>query len=171
VSDLEQRVAALEAQVRLLQDIEDVREAISRYGFYADLGLGEEYVANWTADGVYDTGPNGVFRGHDELRAFVTDPDGVHKRDVEGHGSQHIGTNLVVRVDGDAAWAEGYSVVMVRGGTEGYRVFTAGYNHWELRREEGRWRIAVRRRADIGDVHLPNGTWGGAVMTGFQKTL
>lgn len=170
MTDVEQRLAALEERARQLEDLEAIREAIARYGFYADLGLSEEYVRNWTPDGIYDTGPNGVVRGHDELRTLVTDPNGVHKREVEGHGSQHTGVNLVIRVDGDSAWAEGYSIVVISNGAEGYRIFTAGYNHWELRRDDGHWRIAARRRADIGDVHLPGGTWGGSVMTGFQQT-
>ncbi|MDV7240550.1 MULTISPECIES: nuclear transport factor 2 family protein [Rhodococcus] len=164
-------MATLEKRIAYLEDVESIREVVARYGFNADLGLARGYVENFVADGVYETGGNGNFRGRDELNEFITAPDGVHKKQVEGRGSQHTGLNLVVRVDGDTAWAEGYSVVVVRSGEAEFGIYTAGYNHWDFVRVEGRWKVKRRHRVDVGDLQRqPDGIWGGDVMTEFQTT-
>lgn len=167
----EDRLDALERRLRELEDREEIREVIARYGFTADLGHDEEYVAQYTEDGEYDTG-KGHHRGHHELYEFIHSPEGGHKKYVEGRGSQHTSHNLYIRIDGDTAWAECYSVVFVRTGPENdaFGVHTAAYNHWDFRRVDGRWRIRRRRRTPIGDaVHKTDGVHGREIMTEFLE--
>ena len=168
MSDTEQRIAELERRLQEIEDREAIREVIARYGFTADLGYDDEYVAQYTEDGEYDIGGGRVHRGHEELYEFIHNPLGGHKRYVEGRGSQHTSHNLIIRVDGDTAWAECYSVVFVRTGPHTFDIHTAAYNHWDFRRIDGRWRIRRRRRVPIGDaVQLPDGVSGRDVMTEF----
>src|SRR6185369_1323602 len=110
--DLEARIAALEGRVRYLEDQEKIRECLAEYGFNADLGRSDNYVAGWTPDGVYDL-DRMYLDGEADLRNMIASPDGFHKTQVENR-SQHTVLNLYIRIEGDSAWAEGYSVVFVR---------------------------------------------------------
>lgn len=169
MASIEQRLIALEARVRELEDREVIHEVVARYGFTADLGLDEEYVAQYAPDGEYDTG-KGIHRGHEELLEFISAPEGGHKKDVEGRGSQHTSHNLFIRVNGDTAWAECYSVVFVRTAPESFGIHTAAYNHWDFTRIDDRWRIVRRRRTPIGDaVQKVDGLHGRDVMTEFVE--
>ena len=71
--------------------------------------------------------------------------------------------NHFIRVDGDTAWAEAYSIVFVRG-DEGYYPWTCGYNHFEFERKDGRWRLALRLRRPVGGDE-----WGGKVIKAFAE--
>ncbi len=163
----ELRLARLEAQVDELRSQLEIREVLGLYGFTADLGHEESYARLWTEDGTYDLDDAKV-EGRPGLYQVVADPDGLHKQRVENR-SMHVPANVVVGIDGDTAWAEAYSLVIVRrdaanGGRydEGYTVLTAGYNHFDFERIDGRWRIRRRIRRSVGgDV------WGGDVMTRF----
>ncbi|HVW44404.1 MAG TPA: nuclear transport factor 2 family protein [Amycolatopsis sp.] len=169
MDDADARLARIEARLRDLEDREEIREVVARYGFTADLGIDEAYVAQYTEDGEYDTG-TAVFRGHEQLREFISAPEGTHKSQVESRGSQHTSHNLYIRVQGATAWAECYSVVFVRVDAGSFGIRTAAYNHWDFRRVEGRWRIVRRRRTPIGEaVHRTDGVPGIDVMTDFVE--
>ena len=134
MSDDTSRIEALERRVQELEDKEAIREVLARYGFTADLGLSKDWVDVWTEDGVYDLGPDDKAVGSDGLLYdIITNPKG-HKT-IENR-SQHTVVNHFIRVDGDTAWAEAYSIVFVRGDD--------GYYPWDMRlqslqvRTEGR---------------------------------
>lgn len=82
--------------------------------------------------------------GRAAFQAGIEDPDGVHKREIEGQGSLHTTGPLTIRVDGDQAWAEGHTLVWVGQDAGGYRIYTLSYNHWDLEHRDGRWQIAKR---------------------------
>jgi hypothetical protein len=155
----EDRIARLETQVRALQDQLEIRELLSRYGFTADLGHERAYAELWTEDGVYDLDDGWTIEGRDALEAMLRDPAGLHKREIENR-SMHVPTNIVVRIEGDTAWSESYSMVVARGADGRYDVVTAGYNHFDYARIEGRWRIRRRYRRLVGGP-----VWGGDVIT------
>ena len=132
--DLEARLKALEARLEVLEDQEKIRECLSRYSFNADLGRSEEYVNNYTPDGVINLGLNAKWAGKDQLLDFIASPTGSHKTSFEGRCSDSTSMDYLIRVDGTKAWAEGYSVVFLRKGDK-YEAATCGFNHWEnLRR-------------------------------------
>ena len=56
--DLEARLKTMEARLAVLEDQEKIRECLSRYSFNADLGRSEEYVNNYTPDGVIILSPD-----------------------------------------------------------------------------------------------------------------
>jgi hypothetical protein len=61
--------------------------------------------------------------------------------------------NLTVRVDGDTAQAESYSMTLLREGDETV-VRSAGMIRWSFRRVGGRWYIAEKYRRPPGDQDL-----------------
>jgi ketosteroid isomerase-like protein len=136
------RLAALEAEVSDLKAKDEIREMFNLYGFTADTGDARGWSEVWAPDAVYD-GVGGKMAGREQFKASIDDPNGVHKQQIEGKGSLHTTGPLTIRVKGDTAWAEGHTLVWVREGTN-WRPFTLSYNHWDLKRIDGRWRIARR---------------------------
>jgi hypothetical protein len=137
------RLAALEARLADLEAREQIREMFSRYGFTADTGDAKGWSEVWAKDAVYDSA-NGQMSGRETFFKSIADPNGVHKQQIEGKGSLHTTGQLMIRVDGAKAWAEGPTLVWVRTDDGGYKIFTLSYNHWDLRKADGRWEI-VRR--------------------------
>jgi len=164
MSTVDEQLAALAERVQLLEDREAIRDCINRYGFTADLGLVDEYADNFAPDGVYETEleGRGDIVGRDALRAFITAPGNP--------GSQHLSIDMMIRVDGDTAWAEGYSVTTLRQSEDTFKIHLAGYNHWDFVRVDGGWKIARRSRCTIGDRRddVPRGR---AIMSEFQAAL
>lgn len=153
------RLAALEQRIAYLEDQEKIRELLARYGFNADLGRAEEYLDVWTDDGIYDSGAAPMV-GKDALREMITSPTGFHKSEVENRSLHTVG-NLYIAIEGDTAWAEGYSVVWLREGA-GYKALTAGYNHWDFKRAADGWRMTRRLRRNVGDDE-----WGGETIKAY----
>ena len=145
-----------EARLLALEDDKAIREVIADYAFFADSGQHDEWVENFTDDGVVEllggeatgTYPEAVrWSGPEELKQFIDDPR-VHMT-IEGR-CMHLTTgNLRTRVTGDEAVAETYYVVLVR---EGDRIVVTngGFTRLRLHRVEGRWRIRHRLRHQIG---------------------
>jgi hypothetical protein len=139
-----EQLAALQARLQLLEDKEAIRELFNRYGFTADTGDAKGWSETWAEDGVFDGGKF-TSSGREQFFKSIEDPDGVHKRDIEGKGSLHTTGGVTIRVDGLKAWAEGPTLVWVRDGPT-FKVFSMAYNHWDLQKNNGRWEM-VRRIA------------------------
>lgn len=143
IEPLMERLEALERDLADLKAREEIRELFNRYGFTADCGDAEGYARVWAADAVYE-GPSHRMEGREAFYNGIEDPNGIHKREIEGQGSLHTTGPLTIRVDGDTAWAEGHTLVWVGQDAGGYRIYTLSYNHWDLERREDRWQIAKR---------------------------
>jgi ketosteroid isomerase-like protein len=157
------RMAALEAKVDELQAKDEIRELFNRYGFTADTGDAKGWSEVWAKDAVYD-GAGGRIVGREAFFHSIEDPNGVHKREIEGKGSLHTTGALTIRVTGDTAWAEGATLVWVRNDAGGYRPFTLSYNHWDLRRADGRWEIVHRLSRPVAPGNAPQ------VFTAWRET-
>jgi hypothetical protein len=144
-----------------LEDERAIRELISRYGHYADLGYEDAWVEQWTDDGVYDlvtiirkgAGYEGNmrFEGREQLYEHIRDP--IAHKAFEGRSLHLQDMNLAIRVDADDAQAESYSMTLLREGDETV-VRSAGMIRWTLRRVAGRWHIVEKRRRPPGDKDL-----------------
>ncbi len=132
------RIAALEARLRVLEDERDIARLIASYGPLVDAGAAE--VADlWVEDGVYDV--DEVFlAGRAQIAAMATsDP---HRSWIRG-GCAHVVGPPQVSVDGDDAVAVCHSLMVVR--EDGaFRVRRATANHWALRRTPDGWRVTTR---------------------------
>jgi hypothetical protein len=153
------RIEALEARLALVEDQEKIRRLLARYAYNADVGRTDEYMGVWAEGGVYDLG-TARHDGKAEIRGMMTSPSGVHKADVENR-SLHTVCNLFIQVEGQTAWAEGYSVVFVRG-PDGINAYSAGYNHWDFVRDGDGWLMTLRLRRAVGGPE-----WGGETLKGY----
>lgn len=151
---LMQRLERLERELADLKAKEEIRELFNRYGFTADCGDAAGYSQVWAPDAVYE-GNGHRMEGREAFRAGIADPDGIHKREIEGKGSLHTTGSLTIRVDGGKAWAEGATLVWVGQDAGGYRIFTLSYNHWDLERSDGRWQIVKRVSRPVAPGNAP----------------
>jgi hypothetical protein len=135
----EDRLAALEQRVRLLEDQIELYRLISSYGPAVDTGSSDAAGSLWAEDGAYEfdtsrlDGPKGI--------AAMVLSEG-HQSLIRG-GCAHILALPVVHVDGDHASATGYSRVY-RHTAEGYEVWRVSANHWQFVRTPEGWRVAHR---------------------------
>jgi hypothetical protein len=139
MSDLEDRVQALEERVMLLEDQLALYRLVSTYGPAVDTGSSEVAGALWADEGVYEfdasrlEGPDGV--------ATMVKSDG-HQALIR-NGCAHILALPIVNVDGDRAEATGYSRVYRHVG-DGYEVWRVSANHWKFARTPQGWRVTHR---------------------------
>jgi hypothetical protein len=145
MDELEERLRALEARLRAVEDELALYRLMTSYGPAADSGDGEKASEIWTEDGVYDADGPGVMPGRAAIAAMLAG---------EGHqamvpGCAHVNTPVVITVDGDVATAVGYSQVW-RTDDGTHRVFRLAANLWEFARTEEGWRVVRRtnRRLD-----------------------
>lgn len=136
---VEDRLAALEARLRRLEDERDIARIVASYGPYVDAAKAEGAADLWAEDGSYDV-EGWRMTGRVEVRAMV-ESDG--HRALVAAGCCHFLGPAVVTVDGDEAVALCESVVL-RSGGDGYQVWRAAANHFQLRREPDGWKIATR---------------------------
>lgn len=145
MSDTDDRLAALERRVRILEDELAIQRTIVRYGPAVDAGDGEGAASVFTPDGVYDVDV-GRMEGRAAVRAMVA---GERHQSMVGQCAHQMGP-LVVHADGgDCATAIGYSTVFLhtRAGTHVYRV---SLNRWELVRHDGEWLVEHRTTRMLG---------------------
>ena len=134
------RIAAIERRLVMLEDERDIARLIASYGPLVDAGDADGAAALWTADGSYDVG-DWLMESSDEIAAMVRSD--AHQGLI-ANGCCHFFGPPVVEVSGDEAVAVCESTLLVRRESGGYAVARAGVHVLRLRRDEGRWRITSR---------------------------
>jgi ketosteroid isomerase-like protein len=142
---VEERLSALEAEVRQLRDQAEIYRIICSWGAAADIGSGEQAAALWTDDAVLAF-ESGEVRGRAGVAQMI---DSAEQWALVEKGCAHVQGFPVVVIDGDTARAVNYSQVFVHG-DDGYSTWRVTANNWELRRTPEGWR-AVRRTAQVID--------------------
>ncbi|KDQ70946.1 nuclear transport factor 2 family protein [Streptomyces halstedii] len=135
----EDRIAALEARIGLLEDERAVARAMASYGPLVDGGDAETVAALWAPDGVYDI--DEIFlAGREHIHEMVASP--AHQGWIR-QGCAHVVGPPHITVDGDEAVAVCHSLMVVH--EEGrYVVRRATANHWRLRRTPSGWQVVTR---------------------------
>lgn len=143
-----QRVTAdFAKRLTRLEDIEAIRTLIASYGPLADAGDAAGVAALWEDDGEYDVGGYGAARGRAAIAALI---DSETHRQLMTEGCAHVLAPHRIEVDGDEAFAEGYSMVLHYRG-DGLAVWRASTNHWWFARQTGGgWRTTRRVNRPIG---------------------
>lgn len=175
--EYEDRFASLEARIHDLEEERAIRELLSRYGYAADMGHSEAYVALFTEDGALEVANDPSWlsgldvlelgtepetarppsddvvvrhEGHAALRRFILDP--TNHKAIEGMSLHIMDMNTSIHIDGDSAIAESYNALFVRRDSR-IVLFNASVNRWTLAKQEGRWLIkeCMRRRPGAPD--------------------
>jgi uncharacterized protein (TIGR02246 family) len=108
----------------------EIHELFSRYYTAVDAHDATGWTALWTEDGVFDSG-HFHFEGKQQLHGFMSQ-----------HNAQtrHLVTNVFVEVQGERATAQNYMLVVPTTGKA--EVIASAHCRSELRKVEGRWKLA-----------------------------
>jgi hypothetical protein len=153
MSDLEDRLRALEIRTRALEDNIEIYRLIGAYGPLVDSGDAEATAALWVEDGVYDwgggaaepgapvkQGAEGAARGRAAIAEMVR---GAYHQAIIAEGAGHVSGMPYIVLDGDRATAISYSRLYQRDG-DNFRVWRVSANRWELVRTDRGWRVESR---------------------------
>jgi hypothetical protein len=145
MANVDERFAALERRIRLLEDQIAIYQLMAAYGPAADSGSTRRATSLWAEDGVYDLHSRRM-TGRDEIAQEL---EGEWHQGLIAQGSAHIVSMPHVVIDGDHAIATCHSRLYRREG-DGYHVISCSANRWEFGRGEGGWQVRRRisRRLD-----------------------
>jgi ketosteroid isomerase-like protein len=135
----EDRLAALEARLQVLEDEREIARLIAAYGPLVDAGAAGEVAALWTEDGIYDV-DEVYLEGEESIAKMVE--SSAHQSWIRS-GCAHVVGPPRITVKGDVAVAVCHSLMIVHTDA-GFVVRRATANHWQLRRTELGWRATVR---------------------------
>lgn len=144
---VEDRLAALEQRLHLVEDRLAITDLIYRYGPAVDTGSADDVLALFTDDGVYDV-DTGRLSGANEIAAMINSD--LHQSLIR-QGCSHLMSAPQINIDGDAAGVVSYSQLVLRKpDSDGFTVLRTTVNHWRLVRTDDGWRVAHRtaRRVD-----------------------
>lgn len=144
---------ALEARVKHLEDLEEIRTVLTNYGRFLDARDFSAYSHLFAKDGEW-IGGLGKVQGPAAIQAFMEKSIGTANR---GH-NYHLLSNFEIEVHGDTATAWSRWAFVVPGPDKKPVIAQGGRYDDTLVRENGRWRF--KRRTASTD--LPS---SGAVQT------
>ncbi len=153
---LSDRVSALEARLRRVEDELAIRNLMTRYGLAADCGNDALAMACHTEQAEYRVSApkSGRDGDHDDLVLVGREAIGemlrsdLHQAMLPNTAHTIGPTDL--EVDGDSAHAVGYSRLYLREGDQP-RLVRLSINQWRFRRVDGEWLIAARSSRLVGE--------------------
>ena len=138
-TERDDRLAALEKRVALLEDQVEIHRLINSWGPAVDTGNAQAAADLFSDDAILES----------DL-SYLVSPAAISAMVLgDGHqalikdGSAHIPAFPIVAVDGDTATATGYTRVY-RHTDDGYEVWRVSANRWEFKRTPGGWRVSRR---------------------------
>lgn len=144
---------ALEARLRRLEDLEEIRNLYTDYGRYLDEGDAASYAALFSVTAKLRLGPIMRADGREEIEQVAADV--VHPSPDGSKSSVHLLASPRIELRGDTASGECVWAA-VRKGPDGQPQILVGRHLDELAREDGHWRFSLRRGVfDVG----PPGTF------------
>ena len=137
----------LDARVRRLEDLLEIHQLFIDYGMHLDAGRFEEYSQLFATDGEIRVGPLGKAKGRAAIRDTMAKAlDGLVGKTF------HVISSPMVTIDGDAATSEVMWSMIQRGNDGKPELAMLGRHRDQLIREEGRWKILVRK----GFIDVPS---------------
>ncbi|HEY2333275.1 MAG TPA: nuclear transport factor 2 family protein [Acidimicrobiales bacterium] len=137
MTDLDQRLAALEARVQELSDTLEVMRVIASYAPSVDGGAADVIGRFWTEDAVYDSDADAPLVGRGPMVELAERVGGLT------FGAAHFFNLPIVTVQGDHAVVTGESNTYHQEGDR-YVVARVSSNRWELDRVDGTWQVRHR---------------------------
>ena len=158
--------ADLEHRLRRLEDESAIQRVVMSYGPAADSGSSSLAADLWLADGEYDWDPNrDPLRGAASVDAML---QGDAHRALLSEGVAHFSGPLLMDVDGDAAIAVNYTLVMRREDQRFY-VWRVSAVRWDLERSGSEWRVRRRTNRLLDETGAGRQLFGTALQTVFPE--
>jgi hypothetical protein len=138
--DMDERVAALERRVQLLEDQVAILRLVNSWGPAVDTGTSHAAGALFDEDGVLESDLS-LLEGPAAVVAMV---ESEGQQALIRQGCAHVQTAPLISVDGDRATAVCYSQVYLHADDGGHQVWRVSANQWEFRRTREGWRVTRR---------------------------
>jgi ketosteroid isomerase-like protein len=136
ITDLTSRLEELERGVRVLEDIEAIRNLKMRYAAYCDDDYNPDGIAQlFVEDAVWESSSLGNFQGRDAIRGFF---QGASKT---FSFALHYALNPQIEVHGDTARAKWYGFMPCTLGDGNRAAWLAALENEEYVRENGEWKF------------------------------
>lgn len=152
MGSLGEQMERISQRLSVLEDQHAVGQVLVRYAYFADTpGCADAWVSLWDVDGTFeldavrDEQEDRFFRGHEELKRFITGPS----MPPAGLSHHHVNGLLSIEIDGDGASATTYSVTLVKY-PDGIRPLNMGFRRWTFVRRDSQWKIASCLRREAG---------------------
>jgi ketosteroid isomerase-like protein len=159
--DIERRLAAAEAKLRELADIQEIQALMYEYGYSFDDGRLDDFMNCFTEDGVGEYPPFDYgFRGRAEIPHFR---DSVKDLFPRLTGTFHFTASPVITVNGDTAKARWHWMnpsTMETSTGEKVSAWQFGVYDTEYRREADGWKISLNRATYLAFFDLTKGYAG-----------
>ena len=151
---VEEQLAELQREVRLLRDRQDILDCINAYGRGLDRLDADLVRGAYHPDAIDEHGP--FVGGIDAFVPWAMAAEGSLK--VTHHGV----TSHSCEIDGDVAHAESYVYFIVAKGEDGAQLGT-GFGRYidKLERRGGKWAISVRRYVMDFGFEIARSGWMG----------
>lgn len=142
LSVLEAKLATLEAELGLIEDIKSIKRLQHAYAYYLSKGLADEIADLFSEQvpGTVEIGRQGVYVGRDSIREYFAHPSNAVG---EGRLNNHIIAQGIVHVAPDGRTAKGRWRAFVQAGDYGEdgRWIDGPYEN-EFVKENGVWKIS-----------------------------
>ena len=150
-SSLDARLAALEARVGIVEDVQDIYNLQNAYGYYLDRSLFDDVADLFTDDAVVEINARGVYRGKNVRNLFKGAMGGGVNGLQFGRINTHMQLQGVVHVDPGGRTAKGRwrSFAMLgtagREGRQGNAMWSQGPYEITYRKVNGTWMFQTMR--------------------------
>ncbi|HWN37612.1 MAG TPA: nuclear transport factor 2 family protein [Gammaproteobacteria bacterium] len=144
VADVRSRLAAVRGRAARIDDVNEIENLQSSYGYYTDKMLWDEVVDLFADDGTLEIGPSGVYAGKDSIRRYLLSLSGGKQGPLEGVLNDHFQLQPIVTVADDGLTAKGRWRLFLMSGVSG----SGSGGNWgegvyenEYVKENGVWKI------------------------------
>jgi hypothetical protein len=144
VATARSRLASVRARATRIDDVNEIQNLQSSYGYYADKMLWDEVVDLFADDGTLEIGPSGVYAGKDSIRRYLMSLSGGVQGPLEGVLNEHFQLQPIVTVADDGQTANGRWRLFLMTGVSGSGSggnFGEGVYENEYVKENGVWKI------------------------------
>jgi uncharacterized protein (TIGR02246 family) len=138
---------ALESRLRRVEDLLEIHQLFVDYGMHLDAGDFDAYASLFATDGEIQLGPVARAKGREQIRETM-----ANSLAPTLGKTFHVISSPVVHIDGDSATSEVMWTMIQRGDDGRPDLAMLGRHRDVLVREDGRWRIKLRR----GYIDIPS---------------
>lgn len=159
-------LAELRVRLTRLEDESAITRLVMSYGPAADAGLTSFAGQLWSSDGEYDWDASGTpHQGSAGVDAMLQS-DGHQSLIAAGIG--HFAGPLLFELDGDAATALNYSLIMRREG-ERFYLWRVSAVRWDFVRTDSGWRVKRRTNRLLDETGAGREMFGDSLIELFAE--
>ncbi len=145
-------LAELEKRVRVLEDIEAIRNLKARYAAYCDDGYNADKIAElFTEDAVWESDTLGRYEGREAVREFFRGVSGTFSFAIHYYMNPHI------EVNGDTAKARWYMIMPCIMADTNAAAWLAGIDEEEYVRVNSDWKFSRKSNSPLFHTSFDEG--------------